>query len=618
LALACFAALLLGGINYFSLQITDGLYGEAQKVAEITDFMNKVQAYQERFLRTNSQRAADRARAALEQTGKILASVDMDESRVKKLKIALVKYRQTFDQMASLSLSLKSDLGAQGKASQELLDHVKDKIVAKVEANKAQAIINAEEGDTNEDTLMGLGYIYLVNLARLQLDLTRLFLNSDLDSFKTSRAATVKALEVGGRNLKALLPSLKDQELIAASKPLVDRADRMLQDADRLVQIWQRRQALSEELDQTAKQLAKGTAVFAADMQDSIDSSTATIVTASSLLALAMVVFVLLLGIFMSRSITKVLGEIISGLLSSSQELSSASAQVSDASQSLAEGSAEQAASLEESSASLEEMSSMTNKNAEAAGQANQLSNESQQVLDKANQAMEQLTQSMDEMRQAGEETSKIIKTIDEIAFQTNLLALNAAVEAARAGEAGAGFAVVADEVRNLAMRAAEAAKNTSGLIEHSVVNIKRGADLVENTNQAFGEVSDASQKVSSLVADIAAASSEQAQGIEQINNAVTDMDRVTQRVAAGAEQTASAAHELNSQAETMSGFVADLTSLVGQKLNHGRKKGKEPKALEHKKVEPSQLVHEAKPASKPAKEQIPLTEEAEDDFADF
>ncbi len=618
LALACLAALLLGGINYFSLQTTGGLYLEAQRVAEITEAINKAQAYQERFLRTNSQRAADRARAALDKTGKTLAAMDMGGDLAKELKLALHKYRQTFDKMATLSLSLQSDLNTQANTSQQLLDHVRKKIVAKVEANKAQAIINAEEGDTNEDTLLGLGYIFLGSLERLQLHLTRLFLNSNLEAFQTQRASALKEMQVAGRNLKALVTSLKDQDLVKASEPLVGRADKIVEETDRLVKIWQRREALSTDLDQTARQLARGTAAFAADTQDSIDSSTTTIVTSSSLLTLGMVVLVLLLGLFMSRSITKVLGGIISGLLSSSQELSSASVQVSDASQTLAQGSAEQAASLEESSASLEEMSAMTRQNAEAASQANQLSSDSQQVLDKANQAMGQLTQSMDEMRQAGEETSKIIKTIDEIAFQTNPLALNAAVEAARAGEAGAGFAVVADEVRNLAMRAAKAAKNTAGLIEGSVKNIKHGADLANNTNEAFGEVSGASQKVSELVADIAAASSEQAQGIEQINNAVTDMDQVTQRVAAGAEQTAAAAHQLNSQATTMGSFVSELTNLVGQKKKKTENSNGGHRAMEHERIKPAQLIHAPKPTPKTAEAQIPLSSDLEDDFADF
>jgi methyl-accepting chemotaxis protein len=150
----------------------------------------------------------------------------------------------------------------------------------------------------------------------------------------------------------------------------------------------------------------------------------------------------------------------------------------------------------------------------------------------------------------SSDETAKIIKTIDEIAFQTNLLALNAAVEAARAGEAGAGFAVVADEVRNLAMRAAEAAKTTAGLIEENIKDIKEGSELVASTDEAFKQlVRDNSNKVGELVGEIAAASQEQSQGVEQVNNAMADMDKITQQNAASAEQSASASEQLNSQA---------------------------------------------------------------------
>jgi methyl-accepting chemotaxis protein len=169
----------------------------------------------------------------------------------------------------------------------------------------------------------------------------------------------------------------------------------------------------------------------------------------------------------------------------------------------------------------------------------------------------------MDEISHAGEETSKIIKTIDEIAFQTNLLALNAAVEAARAGEAGAGFAVVADEVRNLAMRAADAAKNTASLIEGTVKKVSEGSELVSGTNDAFQKVAQSASKVGELVGEIAAASNEQSQGIGQINTAVTEMDTVVQQNAANAEESASASEEMTAQAEQMKQMVGELVAMV-------------------------------------------------------
>ena len=209
-------------------------------------------------------------------------------------------------------------------------------------------------------------------------------------------------------------------------------------------------------------------------------------------------------------------------------------------SQALSEAASEQAASIEETSSSLEEMSSMTKQNAENADQANTLITGNNQLMDKTSISMTELTQSMKDIAASSEQTQKIIKTIDEIAFQTNLLALNAAVEAARAGEAGAGFAVVADEVRNLAMRAAEAARNTSTLIEDIVKKIRGGVGVVTLTNQSFGEATLNSGKVRDLIAEMAAATREQAQGLEQVNQAVAEMNKVTQQNAAGAEELAS------------------------------------------------------------------------------
>jgi methyl-accepting chemotaxis protein len=341
-------------------------------------------------------------------------------------------------------------------------------------------------------------------------------------------------------------------------------------------------------------------------------------------ITLAIVILALVTSfVFTRRTIVKPINRMTDGITSGADQVAAASGQVSASSQSLAEGSAEQAASIEETSSSLEEISSMTKQNADNANQANGLMKEANQVVAQANTSMNHLTGSMEEISKASEETSKIIKTIDEIAFQTNLLALNAAVEAARAGEAGAGFAVVADEVRNLALRAADAARNTANLIEGTVKKVKDGSDMVQKTNEAFTQVAESASKVGQLIGEIAAASNEQAQGIEQVNTAVTEMDKVVQQNAANAEESAAASEEMNAQAEQMKANVGELMRLV-EGRNKGAVDSKQAMDAEaddqHKKavlsprkraVKRGQAVHKTREARK----LIPLGDE---DFKDF
>jgi len=282
-----------------------------------------------------------------------------------------------------------------------------------------------------------------------------------------------------------------------------------------------------------------------------------------------------ILGVFVFlylflTNITNSIGGITKGLDHSSDNIASASKQVASTSQRLAEGSSEQASAIEETSSSLEEMASMTKNNADNAGQADLLMQETNQEVAKASSSMDELANAMEDLSAASAETSKIIKTIDEIAFQTNLLALNAAVEAARAGEAGTGFAVVADEVRNLAMRAADAATTTNDLIEGTVQKVDTGKVLVKETSEAFVQVAESASKIGKLVAEIAAASDEQAQGIGQVNKAVTEMDRVVQQNASGAEETSSASEEMSTQTEQMKVLVDKLVTMVSGS-NNGR-----------------------------------------------
>ncbi|HIJ91325.1 MAG: methyl-accepting chemotaxis protein [Desulfobulbaceae bacterium] len=265
----------------------------------------------------------------------------------------------------------------------------------------------------------------------------------------------------------------------------------------------------------------------------------------------------------MQRAVTKPITDIIDDLTASAARVATVANQAASASQSLADHASQQAASLQETSASLEEISSMTTQNADNATAANELMDETSKIMTAANQSMDQLSLAMSTIASANEETAKIIKTIDEIAFQTNLLALNAAVEAARAGEAGAGFAVVADEVRNLAMRAAQAAKNTAQLLEGTHDKVENGVKLVQLTDNSFKQAAEQSRKTASLLREITTASREQSTGIVQVSSAVHELDEVTQHNAVDADKDSQIAEDMEHQSQRLSSFVQKLVELV-------------------------------------------------------
>jgi methyl-accepting chemotaxis protein len=299
-----------------------------------------------------------------------------------------------------------------------------------------------------------------------------------------------------------------------------------------------------------------------------------------SVLAVSFLIVFYLVRIILTRPIN----HMVKSLDACSEKVSHSSEALFSASHSLAEQAAQQAGSIEEGSSSLEELTAMTKQNSDHARQADLLMKDAVQIVTRADLSMEKLTGSMSEISNASNETSKIVKTIEEISFQTNLLALNAAVEAARAGEAGAGFAVVAQEVRNLATRAAGAAKDTSDLIQKTIQKVDDGAKLVSQTYADFSEVLKSATQVAEIMGEIAAASGEQAIGIEQINTIIVEMDRIVQQIAANAHGSADASEEMNQQSGNMKGMVADLVVLVrgkeGNEPTGSRQKGKNTKRL--------------------------------------
>ena len=237
-------------------------------------------------------------------------------------------------------------------------------------------------------------------------------------------------------------------------------------------------------------------------------------------------------------------------------QVASAAEQIAATSQAVAQGASEQASALEETSSALEQMTGQTKQTADNTHQARSLAKSTREQAQKGGAAMGQMVAAMADIRKSAEDTSAIIKDINEIAFQTNLLALNAAVEAARAGDVGRGFAVVAEEVRNLALRAKEAANKTEALIAQSTRLANQGATLSGDVNENLAQIVDSIGKVADFVDEIAVASEEQAKGISQVNRAVSEMDKVVQQSAASSEESSSAAEELASQSQELAGMV--------------------------------------------------------------
>ncbi len=404
-----------------------------------------------------------------------------------------------------------------------------------------------------------LGQLIQIDAIRAQLEHKKSYIDSAIKSFDEidQKLAVMKAMTIKEVNLKrieVIRGAANDYRQIVAS----------------LTENWVDQDKTASERTQTGDKLgalALEISSFSMDQTTNIANGATNAVNAGLGLIIVGVIFAVFIGtalaIFITRSITVPINKVIEGVNTSSEQVNSASQQVAQTSQQMAEAANQQSSSLEEATSALQEMTAMIKKNADNAKLASDTSSDVQVIANKGHEAMQKMAEAIMKIKASSDETAKVIKVIDNIAFQTNILALNAAVEAARAGEAGQGFAVVADEVRSLAQRSAEAAKNTAELIEESQRNADNGVQITSDVANNLVQILTGVDKVTTLISEVSVASEEQAKGINEVTLSIDQMNQITQSNAANAEESASASEEMSAQAQALLAYVNSLVTMV-------------------------------------------------------
>ncbi len=496
------------------------------------------------------------AKGFLEELGRNLTGSERSQ-KIREISALFRAYKEKFDKVVALRKErdrlIKEVLFVKGTLMEDTLNHLW------TSAKEDLALFTANQSVVVLNRLLS-GIIHVTGFIETNETKTAETAFSDFGKMQEELAV-----------LKQKLENPNDRELLAT---VIEAKDDYVKSLKTLVQIIREYNEIMHEIlekiapgiDECAENIHLSASAEQDNIGAAIEKSDAHSVYAILVAGLTAVITGIFFLLFITRSIRASLRNVIDGLNTGADTVSSASVRAASDSRRIAESTSCQSASLEEIASSFEEISSAVRQNAGLLKQADKLMSDVRQIVSDANKVMSELNAAMKEIKNTGRETSEIVKVIDEIAFQTNLLSLNAGIEAARAGEAGAGFAVVAEEVRSLALRSSQAAKKTANLIEGIMKKVREGASLSVRTNEVFGNVTEISKKIGDIIGDIASASEQQAAKTEQITGAVSEMDNVVQEIAANTQESAGSSEEMKTQSEQMRNFVNELTALIGGK----------------------------------------------------
>ncbi len=432
-----------------------------------------------------------------------------------------------------------------------------------LDQRQSELQMEGEDLDADERDMFSVVRECKINFLQLQ-NLQNQFVNTGdvmyVERFKELSTGAVQTYMI---SLHEFSLAMKNEDFIKKSESINGAMDSFLSLISSSMELVDNYNKLLVQLNQLGGQVLTVTNEVIGHVEESIQQKKQTAIAVVISIVSVSIIAYAILAYGLIRSLTRSIHRIADTIKEGTDLVARASEEISASSEALARGASQQASSLQETSAALEEIMTMTSKNADSANMADQYMSETNGIVNTTRKSMDDLIVSMDGISKASEETAKIIKAIDEIAFQTNLLALNAAVEAARAGESGKGFAVVAEEVRNLAMRSAQAAESTSSLIDTTIQKINLGSNLATNAEKTFSNVGDGATKVAVFLTEIANASKEQSIGITQLNSSVATIDGITQQYARETQNFTASSQSMAMQVQNMQDAVQDLMMLI-------------------------------------------------------